>query len=94
MRFEKNIQLRDWRTSYHVIERFIEKNKFLDNSNWGKACREVIKMMDEAILITYDYDTMADIYSYKSWILVCQESTIVTIYPKKGSRWESFVQYK
>lgn len=89
MKFEvtKNKGERVWGASSHAIKRFIEKNKFLDKNDYRQAVYSLLKMMNKAVFVTYDSEQYSDIYTYGSWVFVCKESTIVTVYEKKGCRW-------
>jgi hypothetical protein len=82
---------RIWGCSTHVVDRFIQKNRFLKNSDYRTALFTLLKMMNKATLVCYDLDQDSDIYTYGSWIMVCKESTIVTVYPKKGSKWAHLI---
>jgi hypothetical protein len=93
MKFEysDNKGERVWGASSHAIDRFMEKNKFIQPGDYRNAIVTMLKMMNKASLLTYDTDKNSDVYYYGSWIFICKDSTIVTVYPKKGSRWERYI---
>lgn len=94
MQFEitENKGERVWGASTHAVNRFIDKNKFLQEDDYKTALYSMLKMMNKAILVTFDLEQNSDIYTYGSWIFVCKESTIVTIYPRKKSKWEHLIK--
>jgi hypothetical protein len=93
MRFEvgNNKGERIWHCSTHVLDQFRTRNKFLKTALNREVRRTLLNMMNKAVLVTYDLEQNSDIYNYGSWIFVCKESTIVTVYEKKGSRWEDYI---
>jgi hypothetical protein len=82
---------RIWGASSHAIEQFISRNKFLNKNDYRASVVTMLKMMNKATLLTYDLEQNSDIYVYGSWIFVCKESTIVTVYEKKNSKWEHMI---
>ncbi|HLO11502.1 MAG TPA: hypothetical protein VK190_04535 [Pseudoneobacillus sp.] len=80
---------RYWGASKHAVEMFIDRDKFSTEDNWKGAMISLLKMMNKATFVCYEErDIMAEIYTYKNWIFVTKESTIVTVYEKKGSKYE------
>lgn len=88
-----NFGTRIWGCSKHSIEQFIERNKFLGENDYRLAIITMLKMMNKAVFLCYEErDIFAEIYTYGSWIFVTKESTIVTVYEKKGSKFEKFLK--
>jgi hypothetical protein len=76
-----------WGCSYHVVKQFVERNKFINTYN--EAMEEILKMMEKATFVCYEKrDKMAEIWTSGKWIIITKESAIVTIYKKKGSKFE------
>jgi hypothetical protein len=91
MRFELSINQGEkvWGCSTHAIEQFIERNKFLTKSDFNHAMDTLVTMMRKAVFICYEArDKVAEIYTYGKWVFIAKESTIVTVYEKKGSKYE------
>lgn len=82
---------RYWGASSHAIEMFIERNRFLTEDDWRDATITLLKMMNNATYLCRDLDQDSDVYASESWILICKDSTIVTVYPKKDSKWRRFI---
>jgi hypothetical protein len=93
MKFEysENKGERQWGASVHAVKQFIERNRFFTEENYRYAHETIIEMINKATLVTYDMEQNSDIYYYGSWIFVCKDSTIVTIYERKGSKWEHLI---
>lgn len=94
MRLEiaENHGLKVWGASKHAIEQFIDRNKFLGQQDFKQAIITMLKMMNKAVFLCYDEKyNMAEIYNYGNWIFCTKESTIVTIYQKKGSIYEHLI---
>lgn len=83
---------RIWGATTHAIERFIEKNKFIEEGDFRTAIRTMLKMVDKATYITFDEEQHSHILYYGAWIFVTKESSIITVYPRKGSRWERLIK--
>lgn len=93
MKFEvsPNKGERIWGCSKHAVEQFLERNRFLQKDDYKTALYTILKMMNKAIFVTYDLEQNSDIYTYGSWIFVCKESTVVTVYQRKGCKWEHLI---
>jgi len=88
MNFEisENKGERVWGASKHAIERFLEKDKFC--KDYRQAIITILKMVSKSNYVCFDFEQGSHIYHYKAWVFVCKESTVVTVYPSKGSKWE------
>jgi hypothetical protein len=82
---------RIWGCSKHAIEQFLERNRFLSKDDYKIALYTILKMMNKAIFVTFDLEQNSDIYTYGSWVFVCKESTVVTVYQRKGCKWEHLI---
>lgn len=80
---------RKWGCSKHSIEQFMLRNKFC--KDYKTAIITILKMIDKATFVCYDFQQSSDIFTYKNWVFVCKESTVVTIYPRKGCKWEHLI---
>jgi hypothetical protein len=82
---------RVWGCSKHAIEQFLERDKFC--KGYREAIVTMLKMIEKANFVTYDLQQGSDIYHYKNWVFVCKESTVVTIYPAKTSKWVHLLKF-
>lgn len=92
MRFDETFNKgeKTWGCSYHSITQFIDRNKFVQDHK--EAIMTLLKMMNNAIFLCYDKrDKIAEIYTNGNWIFVTKESTIVTVYEKRGSIYEHLI---
>lgn len=81
-----------WECSTHAICQFIERNKFLSHDDWEAATSMILDMIEKAIFIAHETrDRIAEVWVYGQWIFVTKESTVVTAYPKKGSKFEKLI---
>ena len=79
-----------WGASTHAITRFIERNRFMKEGDYKHAISVMLDMMSKAVFLCYENrGKMAEIYNYKNWIFITKDSTIVTVYEKKGSIYEA-----
>lgn len=90
LELSENKGTRVWGCSKHSIEQFLERDKFC--KDYRQAIVTILKMIDKATFICFDLEQNSDIYFYKSWVFVCKESTVVTIYPKKGCKWSKLIK--
>lgn len=82
---------RIWGASRHAISRFIEKNKFIEEGDYRTAIKQILKMMNEAVFVTYDLENNSEIFVNGSWIFVCNSCTVITVYKKKNCKWEHLI---
>ena len=74
---------RIWGASKHSISQFIERNRFLTDNDYREALFTLLNMMEKATFVCFDLKQNSDVYTYGSWVFICKESTIVTVYTKK-----------